>query len=106
MWNRRRISSGELEQRPDMNASNQATLDSFLRFAELMLGDIAAAWERQAPNNVSGFKICCSQMVFATRPGDGFLNRSNSSLFNMLEEVSSEEGMLASPTGFEPVLPP
>jgi hypothetical protein len=24
----------------------------------------------------------------------------------MLEELSSEEGMLASPTGFEPMLPP
>jgi hypothetical protein len=34
------------------------------------------------------------------------LNRSNTSLFSMLESINSEKYLLASPTGFEPVLSP
>ena len=36
----------------------------------------------------------------------GILNRSNKSLFSMLESIKSENNLLASPTGFEPVLSP
>ena len=38
--------------------------------------------------------------------GDGILNRTNTSLFSMLESISSENNLLASATGFEPVLSP
>jgi hypothetical protein len=34
------------------------------------------------------------------------LNHHNSRLFNVLEQISTENLVLASPTGFEPVLPP
>jgi hypothetical protein len=36
----------------------------------------------------------------------GILNRPKSSLFGILNALSDEKGLLASPTGFEPVLPP
>ncbi len=36
----------------------------------------------------------------------GFLNPDKSSLFNILQEVQGKNSLLASPTGFEPVLPP
>jgi hypothetical protein len=36
----------------------------------------------------------------------GILNRSNSSLFSILEAMSDPKVKLASPTGFEPVSPP
>ena len=34
------------------------------------------------------------------------LNSDNSTLFNLLQEMNPENLRLASPTGFEPVLPP
>ena len=39
-------------------------------------------------------------------PRSGILSRSNSSLFSPLQGMKDQEGVLASPTGFEPVLPP
>jgi hypothetical protein len=46
-----------------------------------------------------------SDGLLYTKDSD-FLNTSKPSLFNVLEEISTEKGILASPTGFEPVLPP
>jgi hypothetical protein len=39
-------------------------------------------------------------------PTSGILNRCNSTLFSILEQMRDEKCMLASPTGFEPGLPP
>ena len=95
-----------VEQQLEGVSSNKASLDSFVRFAELMLANVATAWEKAKPEQ----RMRVQNLLF---PGGirysgagNFLNPSSSSLFNMLEEMSSEEGMLASPTGFEPVLPP
>ena len=97
---------GELEQQLEVIASSQATLESFVRFAELMLADIAAAWQRANPEQRQRVQNLLFPEGISYSPKEGFLNRSNSSLFNVLEEMGSEKGMLASPTGFEPVLPP
>jgi len=50
------------------------------------------------------------QMVFfpdgLTVTNDGFETASTNSLFGMLGQVPTGKAILASPTGFEPVLPP
>jgi hypothetical protein len=96
----------EIDQKIELTANSKATLDSFVRFAELMLADIAGAWLKASPEQRQRVQnLLFPAGVLYTRP-NGFLNRVNSSLFSVLAEISTEEGMLASPTGFEPVLPP
>jgi transcriptional regulator with XRE-family HTH domain len=83
--------------------SQKETQDAFMRFAEILLMDIARAWEIARPEE----RQRVQNLLFADglhySPELGILNRSNSSLFSMLEGLKCEEGWLASPTGFEPV---
>ena len=95
-----------IEQQLEAAASSRASLESFVRFAELMLADVATAWEKAQPEQRQRVQNLLFPEGIRYSPEQGFLNRSKSSLFNMLEQMSTEEGMLASPTGFEPVLPP
>ena len=94
------------EQELESIASKRGTQDAFLRFAELHLVDIARACRIASPE----FRQRVQNLLFEDglhySTEAGILNRAKSSLFSMLHALSSEKGTLASPTGFEPVLPP
>ena len=86
--------------------TNDAKLESFIRFAELRLTDMAEVWQLANPEQRERGQtlLFCDGLSYSMSAR--FLNRSKSSLFNLLELVSSESVLLASPTGFEPVLSP
>ena len=95
-----------IEDQLSLAHSNVTTLDAFVRFAELMLTNIAGAWQKASAEQRQRVQNLLFTNGISYSMEKGFLNRANPSLFNMLEEISTEKGMLASPTGFEPVLPP
>ena len=86
--------------------SSRATTESFVQFAELLLVDIARAWEIAGPEQRQRVQNLLFDEGLAYSPESGILNRSNSSLFSTLEGMIIGNGLLASPTGFEPVLSP
>jgi hypothetical protein len=83
-----------------------ATMDAFIRFAELTLLDIAGTWRVATPENRQKIQNLLFEGGLHYSKEGGILNRSNTSLFSMLESIKSENNLLASPTGFEPVLSP
>jgi site-specific DNA recombinase len=82
------------------------TMDVFVRFAELLLMDIAGAWQIAKPEQRQRVQNLLFHDGLQYSPESGILNRSKSCLFTALEQLSDKNGFLASPTGFEPVLPP
>ena len=86
--------------------SSGAKLESFIRFAELRLTDMAEVWQLASPNQRQRVQNLLFSEGLSYSMSAGFLNRSKSCLFNALESISSESVLLASPTGFEPVLSP
>ena len=95
-----------LEQELQDTRSDRATLDAFIRFSELLLLDIARAWEIADPDQRQRVQNLLFEGGLHYSPELGILNRSKSSLFSMLEGIKDESILLASPTGFEPVLSP
>jgi hypothetical protein len=81
-------------------------MDVFVRFAELLLMDIARAWQIAKPEQRQRVQNLLFHDGLQYSPESGILNRSKSCLFTALEQLSDKNGLLASPTGFEPVLPP
>jgi site-specific DNA recombinase len=86
--------------------SKRGILSEFVRFAELHLSDIARAWQIAEPHQRQRVQNLLFDGGLHYSQDSGILNRSNSSLFSMLEAMTDEKGLLASPTGFEPVLSP
>ena len=86
--------------------SKRTALGAFVRFAELHLMDIARAWEIAEPEQRQRVQNLLFEGGLHYSPESGFLNRSKPSLFSMLDATTDEKGLLASPTGFEPVLSP
>ena len=78
----------------------------FVHFAQLKLVDMASAWKIAEPEQRQRVQNLLFQDGLGYIPKSGILNRSKSSLFSVLESTGNEEGLLASPTGFEPVLSP
>jgi hypothetical protein len=81
-------------------------IDTLLRFAESVLSNVAQLWME---SNIDQ-KLIVQKVVF---PGgvsysmeNGFGTPASGCLFNQLGEIVEEFETLASPTGFEPVLPP
>jgi hypothetical protein len=68
--------------------------------------DIARAWQIAGPESRQRVQNLLFEDGLHYSTEAGILNRSKSSLFSVLQAVSDEKGLLASPTGFEPVLPP
>ena len=95
-------SEGELR----LIESDAGKLDSFIRFAELRMMDMAQVWEIASPDQRQRVQNLLFSDGLNYSMKSGFLNRSKPSLFNALESISSESALLASPTGFEPVLSP
>ena len=68
--------------------------------------DIGAAWQNASPEQRQRVQTLLFSDGLLYSKEAGFLNTSKPSLFTMLEQMNTENGLLASPTGFEPVLPP
>jgi site-specific DNA recombinase len=83
-----------------------ATMEAFIQFAELSLLDIAGTWQMASPENRQRVQNLLFEGGLHYSSESGILNRSNTSLFSVLESIKSEDDLLASPTGFEPVLSP
>jgi site-specific DNA recombinase len=86
--------------------TGKATLNDFIAFAELLLADIAGTWEKASGDQRQRVQNLLFLDGLQYHQESGFLNTSKPSLFRVLEEISTEKGILASPTGFEPVLSP
>ncbi len=84
----------------------QSTQDAFLRFAKIHLMDVAGAWRLATPEQRHRVQNLLFEDGLAYSADQGILNRSKPSLFSMLEAMNDGNGLLASPTGFEPVLSP
>ena len=93
------------EQLQELNEGN-SSVAAFLQFAELQLLDIGGAWQIASPEQRQRVQTLLFRDGLDYSPQAGILNPANSTLFSALESLSSENGLLASPTGFEPVLSP
>ena len=82
--------------------SRRDSADSFVRFAELQLVDIANAWRIAEPEQRQRVQNLLFDGGLDYSPELGILNRSNSSLYSVLEAMNSENGLLVGPEGFEP----
>ena len=91
-----------IEEQQRAVASRRDTADSFVRFAELQLMDIANAWRIAGPDQKQRVQNLLFEGGLDYSPNVGILNRSNSSLFSVLEAMNSESGLLVGPEGFEP----
>jgi hypothetical protein len=95
-----------LEEQLQAGRSQRLTLHAFQRFAKAMLLNLGEAWRRAEVEQ----KVWVQNFLF-----EGGLNYSQESgdfehpnpcLFNAMEGFAGGNSWLASPTGFEPVLPP
>jgi site-specific DNA recombinase len=82
------------------------TADAFTRFCELSLADLAGLWQRASDGQRRRVQTLLFKTTLTYSPITKSLNPGNSSLFRMLEHMNPKNLRLASPTGFEPVLPP
>jgi hypothetical protein len=81
--------------------------DEFFRFAaEFRSVNMAAAWEQAGPEQKRRVQTLLFEDGLSYSKKTKSLNPDNSSLFRALEVLVGSESMLASPTGFEPVLSP
>ena len=95
-----------IEQELQESAFQQGTQEAFVRFAKLHLIDLSNAWQLAGPEQRQRVQSLLFSGGLAYAPDAGFLNRSKSSLYTVLQAMKDEKDLLASPTGFEPVLPP
>jgi site-specific DNA recombinase len=86
--------------------SRQVTQDAFLCFIKIHLMDVGGAWQLGTPGQKHRVQNLLFDGGLFYSEKSGILNRSNSSLFSILELISGSKLGLASPTGFEPVLSP
>ena len=95
-----------LEGQLEAASAIRLTLDAFLRFAKVMLLDIAGVWKQAAGDQ----KVRVQNLLF--QGGLRFsqelrdFKHLNPCLFSTIEVITGKDWWLASPTGFEPVLPP
>ena len=68
--------------------------------------NVARAWEIASPEQRQRVQNLLFGEGLHYSPESGFLNRSKPSLFSTLEGMTDEKRLVASPTGFEPVLSP
>ncbi len=83
--------------------SARATSDAFVQFAELQLTDMAHVWRIASPEQCARVQNLLFESGLDYSPKSGFLNRSESSLFNALETVDFRKVSLVDLTGIEPV---
>jgi hypothetical protein len=97
---------GALEEQLQAAGSNPVTLEDFMGFVNAMLVDLARAWlSAKAEQRVRVQNLLFQNSLRYSQTSRSF-ERPKPCLFNTLEETSGQNWWLASPTGFEPVLPP
>ena len=74
----------------------------FVHFAQLKLVDMASAWKIAEPEQRQRVQNMLFNDGLDYSPERGILNRSNSSLYSMLETMKPESGWLVGPPGLEP----
>ena len=79
--------------------SQRGTLDAFLRFAKLMLVDVAAAWQRADVGQRIRVQNFLFQGGIAYNENDKFLNTANPTLFQQLRGLTRCEMMVGVPDG-------
>ena len=77
----------------------RGTIDAFLRFAKLMLVDIAAAWQRADVEQRIRVQNFLFQGGIAYHENEKFLNTANPTLFQQLKGLAHCERMVGVPDG-------
>jgi hypothetical protein len=97
---------GDLE-RQLLDATNYAaSTAAFVRFAELQLSDLSSLRKMADDGQRRRVQTILFRGGVSYSQKTNSLNPGNPALFNVLRSLSDERVALASPTGFEPVLPP
>ena len=95
-----------LEEELQATDTGRASLDGFLKFAQIMLLDVSAAWQQANPDEKVGVQnLLFQDGLYYSQESEKF-EHPNACLFNSMAEMKVKNWWLASPTGFEPVLPP
>ena len=100
----RQIADLERQLRELSNIS--ASTDAFVSFADLQLSDQASLWQAANDDQRRRVQTILFNKGLAYSSKTKSLNPDNSTLFSVLQEMNPKNLRLASPTGFEPVLPP
>ena len=79
--------------------SQRGTLDAFLRFAKLMLVDVAVAWQRADAEQRLRVQTFLFQGGIAYRQNQKFLNTTNPTLFQQLRGLAHCERVVGVPDG-------
>jgi hypothetical protein len=88
-----------IEQQLEILLSNKATLERFVGFAELMLVDISAAYQRAEPEQKQGVQTLLFKEGLLYSEDQGFLNTSKPSLFSVLEKIGGRKRYVGVPDG-------
>ena len=92
----------ELEEKLKSAVSVRAKAESFVRFAELQLTDLAHVWRIASPEQRERVQNLLFEDGLDYCYESGFLNRSKSSLFSVLESVEFQNTTLVEAAGVEP----
>ena len=87
-------------------ASNEEQIDELLDFAQRVLRDPAGLWARASLDLRQRLQRVLFPGGLAYSAHEGFGTEQSPSFFNVLAVMEADNSRLASPTGFEPVLPP
>jgi len=79
--------------------SQRGTLDAFLRFTELMLVDVAAAWQRADAEQRLRVQNFLFQGGISYHQNQKFLNTTKPALFQQLRALTHSEGRFGVPDG-------
>jgi hypothetical protein len=93
----------EIEEKLRALESNRATAESFVHFAELQLTDMAKVWRIANPEQRERVQNLLFEGGLDYSPETGFLNRSKSSLFSVLEALNIQDANLVDLIGIEPM---
>jgi DNA invertase Pin-like site-specific DNA recombinase len=89
----------DLEQKLQELASTRITAESFVRFAELQLTDMAHVWRIASPVQRERVQNLLFENGLEYSSESGFLNRSKSSLFKALQEIDLQKATLVEAAG-------
>ena len=103
-----RLTSDISEIEADLAASKSTaeSLEAFKKFSAVMFSNLAEAWQHANIEQQVRVETLLFNDTLYYEQESGCFNSTNSSFFNMMGAFSMGKSSLASPTGFEPVLPP
>ena len=87
-------------------AASEDKIDALLDFADRVLSNPAGLWARASLDMRQRLQTVLFPSGLAYSKHEGFGTVQTPSFFNMLAVLETDKSNLASPTGFEPVLPP